>query len=66
MSVMPAISIFALTALLGALCYGALAARLLESDDPTLRLFADRGIVPRDHWAIVPERAPDLTGDPDD
>jgi len=36
--------------------FGALAARLLDHPDPTLRVFADRAIVPRDHWAaIVPE-----------
>lgn len=44
---------------------GSVAARLLESPDPALRLFADRGIVPRDHWAVVPA-SPTLTGASDD
>ena len=52
---------------------GELAARLLASPDPLTRLFADRGLVPRDHWAIVPERrsaelpeSPTPTGTSDD
>ena len=36
---------------------GAVAARLAEDPDPTLRLFATRGLVPRDHWtAVMPGR----------
>ena len=38
---------------------GSLAARLLDAPDPTLRMFADRGLVPRDHRsAVVPESSP--------
>lgn len=45
---------------------GTLAARLLQDPDPTLRVFADRGLVPRDHWsAVVPESSAP-TGAPDD
>jgi len=43
---------------------GALAARLLDDPDPILRMFADRGLVPRDHWSAVVHDAP--TGAPDD
>jgi hypothetical protein len=45
---------------------GAVAARLLVDPDPMLRAFADRGLVPRDHWsAIVPDSST-WTGAPDD
>ena len=44
---------------------GELAARLLASPDPMLCAFADRGLVPRDHWAIVPE-SPTPSGTSDD
>jgi len=43
---------------------GALAARLLDDPDPILRMFADRGLVPRDHWSSVVHDAP--TGAPND
>lgn len=43
---------------------GTLATRLLDDSDPTLRMFADRGLVPRDHWSAVVPDSP--TGAPDD
>ena len=45
---------------------GTLAARLLDDPDPTLRTFADRGLVPRDHWSVVVPESPTPTGAPDD
>lgn len=45
---------------------GQLAARLLADPDPTLRVFADRGLVPRDHRAVVVPDSPTPTGAPDD
>lgn len=44
---------------------GALAARLRDDPDPALRAFAERAVVPRDHWAIVPE-SPSRTGGSDE
>lgn len=38
---------------------GVLAGRLVDDPDPTMRMFADRAIVPRDHWdAVVPDPPP--------
>lgn len=43
---------------------GAVAARLIDHPDPTVRLFAERAVVPRDHLdALVAEHR---QGDPDD
>lgn len=45
---------------------GELAARLLAHPDPTLRMFADRGLVPRDHRAAIVPESPNPTGASDD
>ncbi|MDZ7676685.1 MAG: hypothetical protein U5K30_16655 [Acidimicrobiales bacterium] len=39
---------------------GEVAAALIDHPDPTVRTFADRAIVPRDHWdSLVPDRHED-------
>ena len=42
---------------------GQLTARLLTDPDPMRRMLAERALVPRDHWGIVPDQPP--TGDLD-
>jgi hypothetical protein len=47
---------------------GRTAARLLDTPDPTLRTFAERGLVPRDHFDYLVQRSPVRTnpkGTPD-
>jgi hypothetical protein len=41
---------------------GQVAAALIAHEKPFVRMFADRGIVPRDHWdLLVPDPTPDST-----
>ena len=42
---------------------GRVAARLLDDPDPTVRAFADRGLVPRDHYELLVQPLPNGAND---